>query len=98
MLKAAVKRAEKKFKTKILGIEILSLLHISEKSSTFALALEGVAEIVLQPSMSTSYHNGIQSYAPETAGTPERGVCPFGGRGTQTGCHRPCPQFQTHPD
>ena len=41
---------------------------------TFAVALEGDAEIVLQPSISTTYQNGIQTYAPETAGTPERGV------------------------
>lgn len=47
---------------------------MSEKCCTFALALEGVAEIVLQPSISMTYHYGIQTYAPETAGTPERGV------------------------
>ena len=36
--------------------------------------MKGDAEIVLQPSISTTYQNGIQTYAPETAGTPERGV------------------------
>ena len=52
-------------------------MHILQKSITFALALEGVAEIVLQPSISMTYQNGIQTYAPETAGTPE--IFPFGG-------------------
>lgn len=47
---------------------------MSDKCCTFALALEGVAEIVWQPSMSTSDHNGISPYAPDSAGTPERGV------------------------
>lgn len=47
---------------------------MSDKCCTFALVLEGVAEIVLQPSMSTSYHNGISTYAPDSAGTPEGGV------------------------
>lgn len=49
-------------------------LVISQKSSNFVPALEGVAEIVLQPSISMTDKNGIQTYAPETAGTPERGV------------------------
>jgi len=58
----------------IFGMFMRKNLYNSKKSSNFAPALEGVAEIILQPSISTTYHNGIQSYAPETAGTPERGV------------------------